>query len=107
RTLRAALYRASDRFEVCRGEGDLVLRPHTVRERRERGGVALAQHEGVVQVLLEGAQVDGVVVFVGDDEAEDVDVEAAAALKVGGEERRVRGADDVKWRGVHGVPLSR
>ena len=73
----------------------LGLRPHPVGERRERGHRTAAEDERVVQVLLERAQVDRVVVLVGDDEAEHVDVERARRREVGHDELRVRAADDV------------
>ncbi len=98
---RAAFDPASEVREVPGGDLDLGLRAHPVGEGGERGDGAFAQDERVVQVLLEGPQVDGGVVLVGDDEAEHVDVEGAADREVAHDELGVRGADDVERRGGH------
>ena len=50
----------------------------------------------MVDELLEGAQVDRVVVLFGDDEAEDVDVELAGGREVGDDEVHVGAAQDVR-----------
>src|SRR5690606_31275939 len=85
----------SEVLEVGGGDLHLVLGTHPVGERREGGHRTGAQHERVVQVLLERAQVDGVLVFVGDHEAEHVDVELARGGQVAHDQFGVGGADDV------------
>ncbi len=92
--------------EVVRSLRDVIGRPHPIGERCERWNRSAAQHERVVQVLLEGAQVDGVLVFEGDHESEHTDVESARRREVAHDQLGVGRADDVRGRGgVHGSPL--
>ena len=58
--LRAALGAAAQFLVVGLGGVDVCRGPHPVGEGGRGGDRALAQHEVVVDELLEGAQVDGV-----------------------------------------------
>ena len=84
-------------------EGDrtveVVGRPHAVAEGGDCRDRAPAQHQVVVDELLGRAQVDRLVVFVGDVEAQHVDVELAGGREVGHHELHVRATQDVGGRG--------
>ena len=56
--------------------------------------------------LFHAAEVDSVVIFFGDNQVEDVDVELAARLEVGDDELHVSTAQDVWCSGGHGGNLS-
>ncbi len=84
------------------GAVEVLRRAHAVRECGDRGDRPLAQHEVVVDELLEAPQVDGVLVLLGHDEIEHVHVEVAAGLEVGDHDLHVRAADDVRRGGVRG-----
>ena len=68
--------------------------------------ISLAQDEVVVDELFHAAEVDSVVIFFGDNQVEDVDVELAARLEVGDDELHVSTAQDVWCSGGHGGNLS-
>ncbi len=80
---------------VVLGTVELPRGTDAVGEPGARRHLALAQHQGVVEVLLEGAQVDGVVVLGGDDQAEHVDVEPRGLRQVGDDQLGVGATDDV------------
>jgi hypothetical protein len=71
---------------------------HPVGEGGDGGDGSLAEHQVVVDELLQGAQVDGVLVFLGDVQAEDVDVELARLGEVRDHDFHVGAADDVRCR---------
>ena len=70
-----------------------------VGERGDRRHRPRAQDEVVVDELLVAAQVDDLVVLLGHDEPEDVDVEVPRRGEVGDDELHGRGAQDVRRRG--------
>src|SRR5699024_1032990 len=61
------------------------------------GHRTLPQHQVVVDELLEGAQVDGLVVLLGDHQAEDIVVEGAGGSQVGDHQFHRRTPQDVRW----------
>ena len=87
---------ATELLVVGLGLVDLLLGANAEGEGGDTCDRALAQNEVVVDELLEGAQVDRVVVLFGDDEAEDVDVELAGGREVGDDEVHVGAAQDVR-----------
>jgi hypothetical protein len=56
----------------------------------------LAQHQRMMQVLLETPQVDGGAVLLGDDQAQDTGIELRGRGQVGHHQLGVGGADDVR-----------
>ena len=96
-----ALLNLAAQFREVRGcRGDLRLGVHAVGECAKGGNGTGAQDEGVVQVFLERAQVDRVVVFVGDDEAEHIHVELSAGGEVAHDEFGVGRAQNVGRAGA-------
>ena len=86
------------------GAVDVLGRAHPEGERRDGGHRPPAQHQVVVDELLERAQVDGRLVLGGDVQAEQVDVEPARGRQVADHKVEVGAADDVRGSGVTGVP---
>ncbi len=89
--------------EVALGRVHLLRPADAVGEPAERRRVTAAQHEAVVQVLLEGPQVERVGLLGGDDEPEHVDVEPPGGGEVGHDQLGVAGADDVGRGGPSSV----
>ena len=100
--LGAALGAAAELLVERLGRVDVLGGAHPVGEGGDRGDRALAQHQVVVDELLEGAQVDRVVVLLGDVQAEDVDVELAGRGEVGDDQFHVGAAQDVRGRDGRG-----
>ena len=96
--LRAALDAASELLVERDGPVEVLGSAHAVREGRDGGDRSLPQHEVVVDELLDRPQVDGVLVLLGDDEVEHVDVELAGCREVGHDDLHVRAAQDVGRR---------
>ena len=97
----AALGAAAASGEPLLGAVHVLRGAHAVGERGRGGHRAPAQHQVVVDELLEGAQVDRVLVLGGDREAEHVDVERARRGQVGDHQVQVGAADDVgRCRGI-------
>ncbi len=94
--------RRSTRHPSSLVEGDGLIelfgRAHAIGECGDRGDRAFAQHEVVVDELLGAAQVDRVVVLIGDVQPEHVDIEDAGCREVGDDELHVRAAQDVGRR---------
>lgn len=87
-------------------EGDRLVQvlggAYAVGERGHGGGLALAQHQVVVDELLHGAQVDGLLVLLGDHQAEHVHVELAGGGEVRDHELHRGAAQDVRRLGRRG-----
>jgi hypothetical protein len=96
--LLAALNAATQLAVVRLGGVDLGRGLHTVGEGSSCGDRALAEDQVVVDELLEGAQVDGVLVLFCDVQAQQVHVERAGLLQVRDYEFQVRAADDIRSR---------
>ena len=74
-------------------------RTHPVAQPGARRHRAAAQHQRVVQVLLERAQMDGVLVLGRHDQAEHVDVEPAGCGQIGDDQLREGAPKDVRSPG--------
>ena len=92
--LLAAYLAAADGVELF-GLVEVFGGADAVGESCHSRNLALAQNQIVVDELFEGAQIDGVLVFFSDDEAEHVDVEVTGAFEVGDDQFHGGAADDV------------
>ena len=92
----AALGAAAQLLVVGLGRVDVLRGADAVGEGGDGGDRALAQHQVVVDELLEGAQVDRVLVLVGHVQAQQVHVERAGLGQVGDHDLHVGAAQDVR-----------
>lgn len=102
-------HRATELAEVLLETLQGLMRPDAEAEVAQARLGAEAEAQAVMQPFLEAAKVERVVGLLGDDEAEQVDVEGPRAGEVGDDELGMGGPHDVERRrdpvGIHQVLL--
>src|SRR5690348_9323596 len=91
-----ALSAHAERAVIFGGDVKFTGRADAITKKSQCGRRAFANYERVMQILLESAEVDGVVVFVGDEQAENAVVKSARRFQVSDDEVRVGSAKNVR-----------